>query len=90
MVKKRIKRVMYKNYKTPGMKSCYEPICVAMKPVEGRFIDNELNFKTGLLNFGEKVGRNKVISNVVTVNEFDDVYDNNFLVTKPSKKEKRV
>jgi site-specific DNA-methyltransferase (adenine-specific) len=81
-------RVLYKNHKTPGMKSCYEPICVAMKPVEGRFIDNELNFNTGLLNFGEKVGRNKVIANVVTVNEFDDVYDSNFLVTKPSKKEK--
>jgi site-specific DNA-methyltransferase (adenine-specific) len=81
-------RVLYKNHKTPGMKSCYEPICVAMKPIKGRFIDNELNFNTGLLNFGEKVGRNKVIANVVTVDEFDDVYDSNFLVSKPSKKEK--
>ena len=34
----------YKDFKTPQIRSCFEPICVAMKPVEGRFIDNELNF----------------------------------------------
>ena len=26
----------YKDYKTPQIKSCFEPICVAMKPLEKR------------------------------------------------------
>ena len=45
----------YKNYKTPQIRSCFEPICVAMKPLgKLTFIQNELQFKTGLLDFSQK------------------------------------
>ena len=81
----------YKDYKTPQIKSCFEPICVAMKPLgKLTFIKNELQFKTGLLDFSQKVGIdcNKVPANIVTTEEFNELYDKNFLVPKPTKKEK--
>jgi site-specific DNA-methyltransferase (adenine-specific) len=40
-----------KNFRTPQLKPQFEPICVAMKPIEGRFIDNYKKWKTGLINF---------------------------------------
>ena len=81
----------YKDFKTPQIKSCFEPICVAMKPTgKISFIRNELNFKTGLIDFSQKVGKDKdrVPANVMTTDVFHDMYDKNFLVSKPSKKEK--
>lgn len=80
----------YKNFKTPMIKSCFEPICVAFKPISTTFIKNELNFKTGLIDFSHKVGINldKVPANIITTEEFNEVYDKNFLVKKASKKEK--
>ena len=81
----------YKDFKTPQIKSCFEPICVAMKPIgKLTFIQNELQFKTGLLDFSQKVGieNDKVPANVITVEEFNEIYDKNFLVSKPSKAEK--
>ena len=83
----------YKDFKTPQIKSCFEPICVAMKPIgKLTFIKNELVFKTGLLDFSQKVGKDndKVPANVITTDEFNDIYDKNFLVAKPTKKEKGV
>ena len=83
----------YKDFKTPQIKSCFEPICVAMKPIgKLTFIQNELQFKTGLLNFSQKVGidNDKVPANIITTEEFNEIYDKNFLVSKPSKKEKGV
>jgi DNA modification methylase len=81
----------FKDYKTPQLKSCFEPICVAMKPIQGTFLKNELEFNTGLLNFGEKVGtlEDKVPANLVTTDTFLSDYDKNFLVKKPVKKEKK-
>lgn len=81
----------YKDFKTPQIKSCFEPICVAMKPIgKLTFIKNELQFKTGLLDFSQKVGidNDHVPANIITTEEFNDVYDKNFMVSKPSKKEK--
>jgi len=81
----------YKDFKTPQIKSCFEPICVAMKPIgKLSFIKNELNFKTGLLDFSQKVGKDKdrVPANVITTEEYNELYDKNFLVAKPNKKEK--
>jgi site-specific DNA-methyltransferase (adenine-specific) len=81
----------YKDYKTPQIKSCFEPICVAMKPIgKLTFIQNELQFKTGLLDFSQKVGINndRVPANIITTEEYNDIYDKNFLVSKPSKTEK--
>jgi len=83
----------YKNFKTPQIKSSFEPICVAMKPIgKITFIQNELNFKTGLLDFSQKVGINndKVPANLITTEEFNDTYDKNFLVPKPTKSEKGI
>ena len=80
----------YKNFKTPMIKSCFEPICVAMKPINTTFIINELSFKTGLIDFSHKVGKelDKVPANIMTTYEFNEIYDKNFLVSKPSKEEK--
>jgi site-specific DNA-methyltransferase (adenine-specific) len=81
----------YKDFKTPQIKSCFEPICVAMKPIGNlTFIQNELNYKTGLLDFSQKVGKDcdRVPANIMITEEFNEIYDKNFLVSKPSKKEK--
>ena len=81
----------YKNFKTPQIRSCFEPICVAMKPVgKLTFIKNELQFKTGLLDFSQKVGANKdrVPANVMTAESYNETYDKNFMVSKPNKTEK--
>lgn len=83
----------YKDFKTPQIRSCFEPICVAMKPV-GRisFIKNELKYNTGLLDFSQKVGldEDRTPANIITTEEFDVSYDKNFLVSKPTKKEKET
>jgi site-specific DNA-methyltransferase (adenine-specific) len=81
----------YKHFKTPQIRSCFEPICVAMKPLNGAtFIQNELNFKTGLLDFSQKVGidNDRVPANLITTDEYCEAYDKNFLVQKPGKAEK--
>ena len=80
----------YSGFKTPQIKSCHEPICVAMKPIDVTFIQNELNFRTGLLDFNQKIGINsdKVPANILVTEDFDEIYTKNFLVGKPSKKEK--
>ncbi len=81
----------YKEYKTPQIRSCFEPICVAMKPLgKLTFIQNELQFKTGLLDFSQKVGidNDRVPANIITTEEYNESYDKNFLVSKPSKSEK--
>ena len=82
----------YKNFKTPQIRSCFEPICVAMKPMGTTFIKNELNFKTGLIDFSQKVGigGDRVPANIITTEEYNDTYDKNFMVSKPNKKEKGV
>ena len=81
----------YKDFKTPQIRSCFEPICVAMKPIgKLTFIKNELQFKTGLLDFSQKVGidEDRVPANIITSEEFSESYDKNFMVPKPNKKEK--
>jgi site-specific DNA-methyltransferase (adenine-specific) len=81
----------YKDFKTPQIRSCFEPICVAMKPIgKLTFIKNELQFNTGLLDFSQKVGieGNRTPANIITTEEYNETYDKNFMVSKPSKKEK--
>jgi len=81
----------YNMFKTPQIRSCFEPICVAMKPIgKLTFIQNELQFKTGLLDFSQKVGVNgdHVPANIITTEEYNTLYDKNFLISKPSKSEK--
>lgn len=81
----------YKDFKTPQIRSCFEPICVAMKPIgKLTYIQNELKFNTGLLDFSQKVGKDndRVPANIMTTEEYNDSYDKNFLISKPNKKEK--
>jgi site-specific DNA-methyltransferase (adenine-specific) len=82
----------YQNFKTPQIRSCFEPICVCMKPLGTTFMKNELNFKTGLIDFSQKVGsgNDRVPSNIITTEEYNEVYDKNFLISKPTKKEKGI
>ena len=62
----------YSNFKTPMIKSCFEPICVATKPRVDTYLNNELNFKTGLIDFSHKVGDNKVPANIITTEPIID------------------
>ena len=63
----------YKDFKTPQIRSCFEPICVAMKPMGTTFMKNELNFKTGMIDFSQKVGINsdRVPANIITTEEYN-------------------
>ena len=81
----------YADFKTPQIRSCFEPICVAMKPIgKLTFIKNELQFNTGLLDFSQKVGseKDRTPANIITTEEYNEIYDKNFMVSKPSKEEK--
>ena len=83
----------YSDFKTPQIRSCFEPICVAMKPIgKLTFIKNELQFNTGLLDFSQKVGleKDRTPANIITTEEYNEIYDKNFMVSKPSKEEKGV
>ena len=81
----------YADFKTPQIRSWFEPICVAMKPIgKLTFIKNELQFNTGLLDFSQKVGleKDRTPANIITTEEYNEIYDKNFMVSKPSKEEK--
>ena len=81
----------YADFKTPQIRSCFEPICVAMKPIgKLTFIKNELQFNTGLLDFSQKVGveKDRTPANIITTEVYNEMYDKNFMVSKPSKEEK--
>jgi site-specific DNA-methyltransferase (adenine-specific) len=74
-------------WKTPQVKSCHEPIVMAQKPTEGRFLDNYVKHGVGLVN--TNVTQSGMFpSNVASTEEFDEVIDRYFLVAKPDKKEK--
>tara|TARA_Y100000310_G_scaffold247602_1_gene253214 strand:- start:4525 stop:5493 length:969 start_codon:yes stop_codon:yes gene_type:complete len=75
-------------WKTPQIKSCFEPIVMAQKKCEGTFLSNMLKHDVGLLNTNVKVGKGMFPSNVVTTQEINEITDRCFLVPKPSKKEK--
>jgi site-specific DNA-methyltransferase (adenine-specific) len=87
--KERLKELC-NNWKTPQLKPAIEPICLAVKPIEGRYIDNFDKYGTGLMNTSEetKVGEGYFPSNIVTSENIDETMDKVFLVGKPSKKEK--
>lgn len=81
------------SWKTPQMKSCFEPIVLAQKPREGTFYDNWKKYHIGLVNVHSNVGidSNQVTANVMTTDDFsdyDDRINHAFLVSKPNKTEK--
>lgn len=78
------------HWKTPQIKSCYEPIAVAQKPTEGTFLENFEKYKVGLINTQQTVGidKNMFPSNVITTDLLFNAMDRYFFIPKPTKKEK--
>ncbi|MEK7125495.1 MAG: site-specific DNA-methyltransferase [Patescibacteria group bacterium] len=85
--KKKIKNKL-NGWKTPQIKSCFEPIAMAQKPTDGTYLTNMLEHKVGLLNTSVKIGNNMYPANVFTVDSINELIDKTFLLPKPTKKEK--
>jgi site-specific DNA-methyltransferase (adenine-specific) len=75
-------------WKTPQIKSCFEPIIMAQKPPNKTFLENIINNEIGLFNTNVKVGDNMFPSNILIVDHINDIMDKSFLIGKPTKKEK--
>ena len=79
------------DWRTPQLKPAIEPICLAVKPIEGRYVDNFATYGTGLMNCSAetKVGptQSGFPANVLTT-ETDICGTSVFLVPKPTKVEK--
>jgi site-specific DNA-methyltransferase (adenine-specific) len=61
-------------WKTPQLKPCIEPMTLAQKPIEGKFIDNWQKWGVGLINTNQR---------------WDDSFPGNIIgCNKPTKKEK--
>jgi len=75
-------------WKTPQVKSCFEPIIVAQKPYEGTFLENFLRHEVGLFNTEVRIGQNMFPANVLLVDGVEAVLDKYFLVPKPSVEER--
>lgn len=85
--KKQLKSKL-KGYKTPKIKSCFEPIAVAQKPYDKTYLNNIMKHKVGLFNTTVKVGDNKYPSNILTVDNINKIMDKTFLLPRPNIKEK--
>jgi site-specific DNA-methyltransferase (adenine-specific) len=75
-------------WKTMQLKPAIEPICLAVKPVEGRLIDNMRAHDVGLLNTNQTTESGRAASNIVTSDPISEEYDSVFMVKKPTKTEK--
>ncbi len=78
----------FNGWKTPQIKSCFEPIVMAQKPSDGTYLSNMLKNDIGLMNTNIRVGDNMFPSNVFTVDNINEIIDKSFLIGKPTKKEK--
>jgi len=76
-------------WKTPQIKSCFEPIAMAQKPPDGTFLSNMIKNKIGLLNTKVAVGNNMFPANILTLDYINGDIDKFFLISKPKKGEKR-
>lgn len=75
-------------WKTPQIRSCYEPIVVSQKPYEGTLLNNFLKYGVGLFNTNLRIGLNYYPSNILIVDGVEEILDKYFLVSKPSKHER--
>ena len=75
-------------WKTPQIKSCFEPIAMAQKPTDQTYLNNMLKYEVGLFNTNVKIGDNMYPANVFTVDKINELIDKTFLLSKPTKKEK--
>lgn len=81
-------RTRLEGWKTPQIKSCFEPIAMAQKPTDETYLNNVLKYEVGLLNTDVKIGDNMYPANVVTIDSINELIDKTFLLPKPTKKEK--
>ncbi len=72
-----------KNWKTPQVKSVYEPILVAQKPYEETFLQNMIKHDVGLFNMQVRIGQNMFPANVLLVEESETILDKYFLIERP-------
>jgi len=75
-------------WKTPQIKSCFEPIAMAQKPTDQTYLNNMLKYDVGLFNTNVRIGDNMYPANVFTVDIINELIDKAFLLSKPTKKEK--
>lgn len=80
----------FDGWKTPQIKSCFEPIVMAQKSTDGTFLNNIIKNKVGLLNTRVPVGNNMFPANILTVDHINEVIDKFFLISKPNKKERGI
>ncbi len=80
----------FSGWKTPQVKSCYEPIAMAQKPLGKTYLNNFLEHDVSLINSNIKQGldQNMFTSNVMTHQKIYSQIDKVFLVDKPNKNEK--
>ena len=78
----------FQGWKTPQLKSCFEPISFAQKPTDGTYLQNMANNGVGLINTNLRVGENMQVANVVSAEQINEIVDKVFLVPKPGKLEK--
>lgn len=77
-------------WKTPQIKSCFEPIAMAQKPTQGTFLNNMQIHEVGLINTKLKIGTNSDMypANVFSADKIQETIDRAFLLNKPKKSEK--
>ncbi len=75
-------------WKTPQIKTCFEPIAMAQKPTDKTYLNNMLKHEVGLFNTNVRIGDNMYPANVFTVDSINELIDKTFLLSKPTKKEK--
>lgn len=85
--KEKVKKKL-KGWKTPQIKSCFEPIVMAQKETSGTFLENMLKDEVGLFNTNVRVGDNMYPSNIFIVDGVNEIMDKHFLISKPTKNEK--
>ena len=85
--KKKLKN-KFEGWKTPKVKSCFEPIAMGQKPTDSPYYKNMINREVGGINTKVKVGQNMFPANILTVEEMSEAIDKYFLISKPTKEEK--
>jgi len=75
-------------WKTPQVRSCFEPIVMAQKPCDGTFLNNVRQYGTGLINTQARTATGQFPANVLITEQILPLLDRHFLVRKPRKDEK--
>ncbi|MCL2063817.1 MAG: site-specific DNA-methyltransferase [Candidatus Cloacimonetes bacterium] len=78
----------FNGWKTPQIKSCFEPIVMAQKPSKNTYLENMLEYEIGLMNTNIRQGDDMFPSNIATIENISEIIDKAFLVGKPKKHEK--